>query len=237
MRAPLWLALVAACSTPPVPRRAPDVAIVMHRAADAVAEPDWPAARAALEEAALLAPGDLDVNLRLAETLLKAFGEIDAARRLYWTVRQASHARALHGLGLCALWEGDEERALQLFQASLDEYPTAACARDLAVRRLARGEDAGGALDQVEKTSGNTVRSGMLLAAAGRRSRPATPPEGWSFGLERARLAPLGEAPTEVAAYVRAACATPRARQLMEAVLQGDFAIQRNPGQRSEVKD
>ncbi|MHC4135482.1 MAG: hypothetical protein ACYS0K_10895 [Planctomycetota bacterium] len=236
MRVPLWLALVAACSIP-APSRAPDVAILMRRAAAALAEPDWPAARRALEEAALLAPADLDVNLRLAETLLKAYGEIDAARRIYWRVRHASRARALHGLGLCALWEGDEERALQLFQASLAEYPTAACARDLAVRQLAWGTDAKDALDQVEKTSGNTVRSGMLLAAAGRRPRPATTPEGWAYGLVRARLGPLAEAPAEVSAYVRAACATPRARQLMEAVLQGDFALQRNPGQRSEVKD
>jgi Tfp pilus assembly protein PilF len=236
MRAPLWLALVAACSTP-APQRAPDVAIVMRRAAEAYAVPDWPAAREALEEAALLAPGDLDVNLRLAETLLKAFGEIDAARRVYWRVREASHARALHGLGLCALWEGDEERALQLFQASLDESPTAACARDLAVRLLARGEDAGDALDLVERTSGNTVRSGMLLAAAGRRPRPATPPEGWSLGLERARLAPPGEAPAEVAAYIRAACANPRAQELMRGVLSGDFALQRNPGRSSGVRD
>jgi hypothetical protein len=236
MRAPLWLALVAACSTP-APQRPPDVAIVMRRAAEAYAVPDWPAARKALEEAALLAPGDLDVDLRLAETLLMAFGEIDAARRVYWRVREISHARALHGLGLCALWEGDEERARQLFQASLDENPTAACARDLAVRRLARGEDAGDALDLVEKTSGSTVRSRMLLAAAGRRPRPANPPQGWSLGLERARLAPPGEAPAEVAAFIRVACANPRARELMRGVLQGDFALQRNPGRRSGVRD
>jgi tetratricopeptide (TPR) repeat protein len=236
MRAPLWLALVAACSSP-MPARSPEVDTLMRRAAEAVAGPDWPAARRALEEAALLAPDDADVNLRLAETLLKAYGEIDAARRVYWRVRQTSRARVLHGLGLCALWEGDEERALQLFSASLAERPTAACARDLAVRQLARGEDAGDALDLVEKVSGNTVRSGMLLAAAGRRPRPATPPQGWAYGLERARLGPLAEAPAEVAAYVRAACATPRARQLMEAVLQGDFSLLRNPGQRSEVKD
>jgi len=236
MRAPLWLALVAACSSP-MPARSPEVDTLMRRAAEAVVEPDWPAARRALEEAALLAPDDSDVNLRLAETLLKAYGEIDAARRVYWRVRQASRARVLHGLGLCALWEGDEERALQLFSASLAERPTAACARDLAVRQLARGEDAGDALDSVERLSGNTVRSGMLLAAAGRRPRPATPPQGWAYGLERARLGSLAEAPAEVAAYVRAACATPRARQLMEVVLQGDFSLLRNPGQRSEVKD
>lgn len=236
MRAPLCIALLAACATQ-APRRAEDVAIVMLRAADAVAKPDWPAARKALEEAVLLAPDDLDANLRLAETLLKAYGEIDAARRLYWKVRYTSHARALHGLGLCALWEGDEERALQLFQASLDERPTAACARDLAVRLLGRGEHAEDALDEVEKTSGNTVRSGLLLAAVGRRPRPEAPPEGWSFGLERARLAPPAEAPAEVAAYVRVAGASPRARELMEAVLDGDFALQRNPGDRTGVRD
>ncbi|MHC4972983.1 MAG: tetratricopeptide repeat protein [Planctomycetota bacterium] len=230
------LVLLAACATPTA-SRPPEVDVLLRRAADAVAAPDWPAARGALEEAAHLAPADLDVNLRLAETLLKAYGEIDAARRLYWRVRHTSRARALHGLGLCALWEADEERALQLFEASLAERPTAACARDLAVRRLARGTDAGEALAQVEKTSGNTVRSGLLLAAAGRRPRPATLPEGWTYGLERARLAPLAEAPAEVSRYVSAACATPRARQLMEAVLEGDFALQRNPGPRREVKD
>jgi Tfp pilus assembly protein PilF len=209
----------------------------MRRAADAVAGPDWPAARRALEEAAHLAPADLDVNLRLAETLLQAYGEIDAARRLYWKVRRISRARALHGLGLCALWEADEARALQLFGASLAERPTAACARDLAVRQLARGEDSEDALALVERVSGNTVRSGLLLAAAGRRPRPAKMPEGWTYGLERARLAPLAEAAAEVSAYVRAACATQEAQRLMEAVLEGDFALQRNPGLPKGVKD
>jgi Tfp pilus assembly protein PilF len=236
MRALPWIALLAACAAP-VPERADDLAIVLRRAAEASAVPDWPAARKALEEAVLLAPDDLDANLRLAETLLKAFGEIDAARRLYWRVRATSHARALHGLGLCALWEGDEERALQLFRASMDERPTAACARDLAVRLLARGEDAGTALDEVERTSGNTLRSGLLLAAAGRRPRPEVAPEGWFFGLERARLAPPAEAAAEVAAYVRVACATPRARDLMRAALQGDLALQRNPRPRNGVRE
>jgi Tfp pilus assembly protein PilF len=236
MRAPLWIVLLAACAAP-VPERSEDVAILLRRAAEAAAVPDWPATRKALEEAVLLAPGDLDANLRLAETLLMAYGEIPAARRLYWRVRETSHARALHGLGLCALWEGDEERALQLFQASLDERPTAACARDLAVRLLGRGEDAEDALDEVEKTSGNTLRSDLLLAAAGRRPRPQVAPEGWSFGLERARLAPPAEAAAEVAAYVRVAGATPRARELMRAALQGDLALQRNPRHRRGVRD
>lgn len=230
------LVLLAACAAP-APSRPPDVDVLLRRAADAVAVPDWPAARRALEEAHYVVPADLDVNLRLAETLLKAYGEIDAARSLYWGVRRASRARALHGLGLCALWEGDEERALQLFAASLAERPTAACARDLAVRRLARGDDAGEALDLVGKTSGNTLRSGLLLAAAGRRPRPATLPEGWSYGLERARLMPLAEAPAEVALYLDAACAHPQARQRMEVVLKGDFALQRNPAPPSEVKE
>jgi len=92
-------------------------------------------------------------------------------------------------------------------------------------------------LDQVERTSGNTVRSGMLLAAVGRRPRPESPPVGWSFGLERARLAPLTEAQADVAAYVGVACATPCARELMQAVLQGDFALQRNPRDRRGVTD
>lgn len=236
MRAPLWLVLAAACAAP-APSRPPDVDVLLRRAADAVAVPDWPAARRALEEAHLLAPADLDVNLRLGETLLRAYGEIDAARRIYWSVRGASRARALHGLGLCALWEADEERALELFAASLAERPTAACARDLAVRQLARGDDAAEALDLVEKTSGNTLRSGLLLAAAGRRPRPTTLPEGWSYGLERARLLPPAAAPAEVSRYVRAACASPQARRRMEAVLKGDFALRRNPTPRSEVKD
>ncbi|MHC4670334.1 MAG: hypothetical protein ACYTFD_18250, partial [Planctomycetota bacterium] len=228
MRRAALLLLAAACATTaPVDRR--QVRTLKRRADEALVRPDWPAVRMALEEAALLDPDDPVVALQLAETRLKAYGEVDGARRLYWGVRATSRARALHGLGLCALWEGDEERALELFEASLAEYPTPACARDLAVRRLGRGEDASRALDLVAATSGESLRSQLLLAAAGRRPRPARLPAGWSHGLERARLAAPEEAWAEVDAYLQAACCHARARETMARVLAGEFALQRNP--------
>ena len=228
-----WVVLlVTACaSAPPSPR------FQLRKVDEALVSPDWPAVHLALEEAALLAPDDLEVNLRLAEMWLTAYGEVERARWTYWKLRKKAPARSRHGLGLCALWGGEERRALELFFASLAERETPECARDLAARLLARGEDASAVLDIVAEISGETLRSRLLLAAAGRRPRPAQLPEGWSFGLERARLAPLPEARKEVEAYLEAACASPAARAKMRAVLAGDFALRRNLSASREVKD
>lgn len=225
MRASLLLLVaVAACRTPP--EAAP--AAVLAEADGAAVRSDWAAARGALERAALDYADDPALSLRLARIELEAFGDVARAEQRYERLPPEFRARALHGLGRCALWRGDDEHALDLFRESLANKPTAACARDLAVRLLARGEPADEALDLVEATSGVTLRSRLLLAAAGRLPRPERLPEEWTYALERARLEPLPEARAEVDLYLGRACATAEAREAMGRVLEGDFALCRN---------
>jgi len=225
------LGAFAACKTP---ETAP--ASVLADADGAGVRSDWHAARAALERASLDYPDDPVVSLRLARVELEAFGEVARAEARYERLPSDQRARALHGLGRCALWRGDEEHALDLFRESLASKPTAACARDLAVRLLARGEPADEALDLVVETSGGTLRSRLLLAAAGRIPPPPRLPDGWTYALERARLKPLPEARAEVAFYLDGACATPAAREAMARVLEGDFALCRSPARAPAVR-
>jgi len=219
------LLLLAGCKTPPeaVPQS------VIGAADEAATRSDWPAARAAFERASLDYPDDPVLLLRLARIDLEAYGDVARAEGRYERLPRANRAHALHGLGRCALWRGDEARALDLFRASLAKRPTPGCARDLALRLLARGEPADDALDAVEATSGGTLRSRLLLAAAGRAPAPPLLPEGWTYALERARLKPLEEARAEVDLYLDRACATPSAREAMARVLAGDPALRRNP--------
>jgi hypothetical protein len=181
-------------------------------------------------------PDDPAVSLRLARVELEAFGEVARAEERYARLPDGFRDHALHGLGRCALWRGDEEHALDLFRESLASKPTAACARDLAVRLMARGEPADEALDLVERTSGGTLRSRLLLAAAGRLPPPPRLPEEWTYALERARLKPLPEARAEVDLYLGRACATDGAREKMARVLDGDFALCRNPARAPAVR-
>lgn len=234
MRAKLLLLLLpaAACKAPP--EAAPQSTIA--QADEAAIRSDWTAARASLERASLDYPDDPVVSLRIARVDLEAFGDVARAEERYERLPRDLRARTLWGLGRCALWRGEEEHALDLFRESLAAKPTAACAKDLAVRLLARGDPADEALDLVEATSGETLRSRLLLAAAGRLPRPARLPEGWTYALERARLLPLGEARVEVDLYLDRACATPPAREAMDRVLKGDFALCRNQPRPPAVK-
>jgi tetratricopeptide (TPR) repeat protein len=226
------LLLLTACKSPP--EAAPQS--VIGAADEAGTRSDWPAARAALERASLDYPDDPVLLLRLARIDLEAFGDVERAQERYERLPREYRAHALHGLGRCALWRGDEERALACFRDSLATKPTAACARDLALRLLARGEPAADALDLVESTSGDTLRSRLLLAAAGRLPVPPRLPEGWTFALERARLKPLPEARPEVDLHLDRACATPAAREAMDRVLAGDPALCRNPARAPAVR-
>jgi hypothetical protein len=217
--------LFAACaSREPPPSAPPDL---VARADEAAVRSDWITARRAFEEIAIDYPEDPTVTLRLARIQLEAFGDIRGAEALLERMDRRFRARSLHGLGRCALWRGDEERALDLFRESLKAKPAAECARDLAIRLLARGDPAGDALDVVEALSGATLRSSLLLAAAGRRPAPDPLPGGWAYALERARLRPLPEARREVALYLDRACATVAAREAMARVLEGDLALRR----------
>jgi len=231
VRLALLLAL-AACKTPP--EGAPQSLI--GPADEAATRSDWAEARAALERAQLDYPDDPVLILRLAWIDLEAYGDVPRAEEHYQRLMKTQRARALHGLGRCALWRGEEDQALDLFRASLAKTPTADCARDLALRLLARGEPAEEALDLVLSTSGNTLRSRLLLAAAGRLPAPAQLPEGWTYALERARLKPLPEARAEVDLYLDHACATPAAREAMGRVLAGDPALCRNPARAPAVR-
>jgi len=228
----LLLATLAACKTPP--EAAPQSLIA--QADDAAVRSEWTAARSALERASIDYPDDPVISLRLAWIELEAFGDVEGAEKRYERLLRDVRADALHGLGRCALWRGDEEHALDLFRESLATAPTAACARDLAIRLLARGDPADEALDLVETTSGSTLRSRLLLAAAGRLPKPARLPEGWTYALERARLEPLPAARTEVDLYLDRACATPGAREAMNRVLAGDLALCRNQPRPPAVK-
>jgi len=181
-------------------------------------------------------PADPVVQLRLARIELEAFGDVSSAEGRYQRLPKDLRARSLHGLGRCALWRGEEEHALDLFRESLATRPTAECARDLAVRLLARGEPAAEALDLVEATSSGALRSRLLLAAAGRLPKPAELPEGWTWALDRARLKPLPEARVEVELYLRHACADAQAREAMGRVLSGDPALRRNQPRPPEVR-
>jgi hypothetical protein len=221
----LLLAALGACATRP--KAAP--AAVIADADGAAERSDWAAARTALERVSIDYPDDPVVILRLARIDLEAYGDIDRAQARYERLPREMRARALHGLGRCALWKGDEEHALDLFRESLAATPTAECARDLAVRLLARGDPAKEALDLVAETSGNTLRSQLLLAAAGRVPGPSRLPNEWTYALERARLKPLPEARPEVDLYLSRACATPEAKEAMARVLAGDLALRRNP--------
>jgi tetratricopeptide (TPR) repeat protein len=233
MRVSLALLLVfAACKSQP--EAAPQSLI--GPADEAATRSDWALAREELERAQLDYPDDPVLILRLAWIDLEAYGDVPRAQERYQRLMKTERARALHGLGRCALWRGDEDQALALFRESLAKQPTPECARDLALRLLARGEPAGEALDLVESTSGNTLRSRLLLAAAGRLPAPARLPEGWTYALERARLEPLPEARVEVDLYLDHACATPAAREAMARVLAGDPALCRNPARAPAVR-
>jgi len=216
---------LAACKASP--EAAP--ASLVARADEAGVRSDWPAARAVLEGASIDYPDDPVVILRLARIDLEAFGCVARAQGRYERLPREHRARALHGLGRCALWRGEEDHAIDLFRESLAIKPTTACARDLAVRLLARGQPADEALDVVQQISGETLRSKLLLAAAGRLPKPSRLPEGWTYALERARLKPIPEARAEVDLYLSRACATAEAQKAMSRVLGGDFALCRNP--------
>jgi tetratricopeptide (TPR) repeat protein len=228
----LPLLAFAACAAPPGAAPASSIA----DADEALVRSDWPAARADLERIALDYPDDPVVAMRLARIDLEAYGDVAGAAGRYERLPRDLRANTLWGLGRCALWSGEEDQAIELFRESLRVRPTAFCARDLALRLLARGEPADEALDLVESTSGNTLRSRLLLAAAGRLPRPGALPEGWTYALERARLEPLPEARKEVDLYLDRACATPEAREAMARVHAGDPALCRNPSRTPAVR-
>ncbi|MGQ0615043.1 MAG: tetratricopeptide repeat protein [Planctomycetaceae bacterium] len=235
MRPGLLLFLgMAACRSP----EAPPSSMVRDRIYQArVAEriPDWAKTRAYLEEAHLWSPGEPEVSLRLGHLLLSAYAEIPRARELFANSLRRSRARALHGLGLCSLAEGNQERALELLSDSMKAAPSAPCARDRALLLLSLGRsgEAQAALDEVERISRASVESELLMAAAGRLPAPPAAPPEWSYALARARLAAaLGSddrARAELLEHFSKAYASPQAMGVAGRILRQDFVFRRNP--------
>jgi tetratricopeptide (TPR) repeat protein len=239
MRAAVLCVLLAGCKAGL--RDPGDARGIYSVARGAEAKPDWPVTRTALRNAALLAPNDAEINLHYASCLLLAYGEVKSARRIYGDMLGRSRARALHGLGWCALVEGDEERALELWKESLGVQQTVDCSHDTAVLLLdlGREDEAQKALELVERISRQSVRTQMLLAAAGRREAPPGLPEGWHFALDRARVRATSKQPESAAADLREhlekAYFTDLAREFGLRRLQNDFALRRNPQALAEV--
>ena len=93
--------LLLACASrrpPPLPEEEEGD---LYEAGVAEQKADWPKVREELEREALLHPNDDAVALRLAEVLLRAYGEEPQARLVYGRLLRTSRAQALHGLGGC----------------------------------------------------------------------------------------------------------------------------------------
>jgi tetratricopeptide (TPR) repeat protein len=92
-----------------------------------------------------LDPRDSVALAYLGELYRHHLGRWDEARRTFDRVVELNNNRlamavALHGLGKMTIWEGNNERGLQLFEASLQQQPTTLCYRNLAVFWNTEGE-------------------------------------------------------------------------------------------------
>lgn len=228
------LLLCAACASQkaqPAPH-APES--LLREAERAVREGRWEECAQALEKARLVEPRDPYPALFLARVRLCAFGDVEQARRLAGAALPLARSRALHLLGLCALAEGDAAGATDLLEQSIEVGATAACARDLALLRLAGGATHGAeeALDLVTRLSAQSYESEVVLAAAGRLPAPPDRP-GPENGLSRARLAAGADparAAREVNCFLDYQCATPLGRQLWLRMLALQFPFSGNTG-------
>ena len=85
-----------------------------------------------------LDPKDSVALTYLGELYRHHLGRWSDARRTFERVVELGNndlamAVSLHGLGKMVIWEGDNEKGLKLFEASLKRKPTALCYRNLAV--------------------------------------------------------------------------------------------------------
>ena len=92
-----------------------------------------------------LDPRDSVALVYLGELYRHHLGRWDDARRTFDRVVELGNNRlataiALHGLGKMTIWEGNNEKGLQLFEASLRQQPTTLCYRNLAVYWNTEGE-------------------------------------------------------------------------------------------------
>lgn len=194
-------------------------------------EGDWEKTRELLESAVRTDPINLDARLRLAELYLVAYNEPDKARELYIRTRKRSLARALHGLGRCALWEGQESIGRDYLSRSLKEKPSVACAIELAAR-----------LPETQRAKVLDLPLGgrrwqLFLAACGVGESDVKAPKDRAYALSRARLAEGEEREQELTAIVADACATAEARQAYARYLMGETFFERNPALLAVVQE
>ncbi|MHC4952265.1 MAG: tetratricopeptide repeat protein [Planctomycetota bacterium] len=218
--------LLAACTTAEKER-----ANYLEDAAEAREAGDWAKTLDALENAVRTDPIDLDARLRLAESYLVAFNEPEKARDLYIRTRKRSLARALHGLGRCALWEGDEVLGREYLTRSLNEKPTVACAIDLAARVPPAERER-----LLELPLGGR-RWELFRAACGSSEPPEKPPGEPSYELSRARLASGDVRDAALRAHLKDSCADDQATRAYARVLLGETLFRRNPALLAAVKD
>jgi len=203
----------------------------MLDAAEAREEGDWEETLELLESAVRTDPINLDARLRLADLYLVAYNEPEKARELYIRTRKRSLARALHGLGRCALWECEQSLGIDYLRRSLDEKPTVACAIELAAR-LPQDER-----DPILDLPLGGRRWLLFLQACGRPLADVKIPTEKTYTLARARLATGKARERELTALVADSCATASGRQGYAHFLMEESFFRRNPALLDVVKE
>ncbi|MEE8106324.1 MAG: hypothetical protein V3T86_12385 [Planctomycetota bacterium] len=225
---PCAVLVLAACRSAEMPEDTTEWAEVRVH----LVRPNWGAAREALRRAVLESPKNPEPALMLADVERDAFADLQSARVIYgrWLGTPA-RARALHGLGRCAWAEADRERATEMFEESLAQKETPACARDAALLYLSLGDQAAADkhLELAAKISAQAMRTELLLAAAGKFAMTGPLPTGWDYALDRARVeAAQGDdsnAATHLALHVERACANDAARKIARRLAAEDFFL------------
>ncbi|MHC4408612.1 MAG: tetratricopeptide repeat protein [Planctomycetota bacterium] len=220
---PYWLVLLVACSTAEKER-----ADYVEKARE---ETDWSKKLELLEMAVKTDGINLDSRLLLAETYLVAFNEPEKARDIYLRVRKRSRPRGFHGLGRCALFEGQEEVGRDYLRQSLEARPSVRCAIDLA----ARVGDPERARILAMPLGGR--RWEFFRAAQGAASLPEKIPDDPSYALARARMAQGEEQDRVLSAHLADSCANDGAKQAYARFLLGQTLFARNLWLQNVVKE
>ena len=214
----LFAVCLSACTTAEKER-----AEFLDEATEAEAAGEWDKVRELLEQAVLTDPINLDARLRLADLYLVAYDEPVKARDLYFRAGKRSKARALRGLGRCALWEGQEAVGRDYLRRSLAADPTVGAAIDLAARTTP------GEREELLELPLGGRRWQLFLRAFGAQAVDIKAPSERSYGLARARLASGAERDRELAAHLADVCANVAARRTYALVLLGESLFRRNP--------
>ena len=219
MRAPsLLFILLFACTNAEKER-----AGFLDEATEAEAAGDWDRVLELLEDAVRTDPINLDARLRLADLYLVAYNDPDKARDLYFRASKRSEGRALHGLGRCALWDGEEAVGREYLRRSIAADPTVACAIDLAARTTP------GEREELLKLQLAGRRWQLFLKAFDAQQVDVKAPQERSYALARARLATGKERDAQLLAHLADVCADDAAQRAYAQVLLGETLFRRNP--------